>query len=93
MEKAGLDTHIMTSKMIFPCGLNLTLNNLEKRLSKGFIEEGVEERVDHGGGVAKPGDKIDHLLPDVSPAGDEHVGDEERGPQQDEREENHTQNL
>lgn len=79
--------------MVLPGGLDLALYNLQERLPEGLIEERVEERVDHGGGVPQPGDQVNHLLPDVSPAGDEDVGDEERGPQQDEREEHHAENL
>ena len=67
--------------MVLSRGLNLTLDNLEERLSKGLIEEGVEEGVHHGGGVPKPGDQVDHLLSDMGTAGDKDVGDEERGPQ------------
>lgn len=79
--------------MIFPAGLNFTLYYLKERLPEGLIEEGVEEGVDHGGRVTQPSHQVDHLLPDVSPAGDENVGDEKRGPQQDEREEDHAENL
>lgn len=79
--------------MIFSPTLHLTLDNLEKGLSEGLIEERVEERVDHGGRVAQPGHQVDDLLADVGAARDEHVRDEERRPQQHEREEDDAEDL
>lgn len=79
--------------MVLSAAFHLTLHDLEERLSERLVEERVEERVDHGGGVAQPGHQVDHFALNVRPAGDENVGDEERGPQEDEREEHDPQNL
>lgn len=79
--------------MILSAAPHLTLYDLEEGLSERLVEERVEERVDHGGGVAQPGHEVDHLALNVRPAGDKDVGDEERGPQKNEREEHNPQHL
>lgn len=79
--------------MVLSGGLDVTFHDLEERLSECLVEERVEEWVDHGRGVAQPGDQVNHLLFDMGPTRDEDVSDEERRPQKNEGEENHPQNL
>lgn len=71
--------------------------DLLKGLAEDLVEDGVEDRVDHGAGVAEPGDQVEDLAVDpvlaVGTHGRHQVQHEERRPQDHEGEEHHAQHL
>lgn len=79
--------------MVLPVPLHVAFEDLDEGLAEGLVEEGVEKRVDHGGGVAEPRDEVDHALTHLYVTRDEDVDDEEGSPTQHEGEEDHTQHL
>lgn len=71
--------------------------NLLERLAEDFVEDGIEDRVDHGAGVAEPGDQVEDLAIDAMLAVGAHgwhqVQHEERRPQDHKGEEHHAEDL
>lgn len=66
-------------------------------LAEDLVEDGIEDRIDHGAGVAEPRDQIEDFAIDTTLAiGTDRrhqVQDEERRPQDYEREEHHPKHL
>lgn len=71
--------------------------HLLERLPEHLVEDGVEDGVHHGAGVAQPGGQVEDLVVDLPLAvgahGRDQVEDEERRPQDDEREEHDPQHF
>jgi len=38
--------------------------HLLERLAKDLVEDGIEDRIDHGAGIAEPGDQVEDLAVD-----------------------------
>jgi len=38
--------------------------HLLERLAKDLVEDGIEDRIDHGAGIAEPGDQVEDLAID-----------------------------
>lgn len=75
----------------------LTEQDLLESLPKYFIEDGVENGIDHAARVAQPRHEVKHpvanVLLTVSANGRHKVQHEERGPQNDEREEDDSEHF
>jgi len=71
--------------------------HLLESLAEDFVEDGVENRVDHGAGVAEPRDQVEDLGVDTALAVRtdrlDQVQNEEWRPQDHEREEYHAQHF
>ena len=71
--------------------------HLLERLAEHLVEDRVEYRIDHRAGVAEPGGQVEDLVIDLPLAVGAHgwyqIQDEERRPEDDEREENNAEHL
>lgn len=71
--------------------------HLLERLAKDLVENGVEDRVDHGAGVAEPGDQVEDFSVDAALAvgahGRHQIQHEKWRPEDHKREEHHAEDL